>query len=41
MTSSLKNDVNVASKSNKQKNFEKKYLEGRFLTKIAGSGAGS
>jgi hypothetical protein len=35
----LKIDVNVASKSNKQKNFLKSHLEGS-LTKTAGSGAG-
>ncbi len=42
--SSLKNDVNVPSKSNKQKNFEQNsflLISWRSMTKIAGSGSGS
>ncbi len=38
---SLKNDVNVPSKSNKQKTYYFCWLVERSLTKIAGSGAGS
>jgi hypothetical protein len=39
--SSLKNDVNVHSKTNKQKNLYFLLVSSRPMTKIAGSGAGS